>query len=133
MKNKIIIAFMLMASLTQAQVTVDWSSFPGGVSIATDTLNNVYTANWDYNPAGDITLTKTKRCRKTYYGKLHTIIMDNTKHEVATWVETDNAGDVLVSGTIRSGFSSPVNAASVINEVRLIRNITVARSLRKFI
>ncbi len=30
MKNKIIFALMLVSSITQAQVTVDWSSFPGG-------------------------------------------------------------------------------------------------------
>jgi hypothetical protein len=113
MKNKIIMAFMLMASLTQAQVTVDWSSFPGGVGIATDTLNNVYTANWDYNPAGDITLTKRNAAGNILWETAYDN-MDNTKHEVATWVETDNAGDVLVSGTIRSGFSSPVNAASLL-------------------
>jgi hypothetical protein len=113
MKNKIIIAFMLMASLTKAQITVDWSSFPGGVSIATDTMNNVYTANWDYNPAGDITLTKRNAAGNILWETAYDN-MDNTKHEVATWVETDNAGDVLVSGTIRSGFSSPVNAASLL-------------------
>ena len=35
---------------------------------------------------------------------------DVTRHEVATWVETDNLGNIVVSGTIKSGFSNPVNA-----------------------
>lgn len=104
---------MLMASLTKAQITVDWSSFPGGVSIATDTMNNVYTANWDYNPAGDITLTKRNAVGNILWETAYNN-NDNTQHEVATWVEIDNAGDVIVSGTIRSGFSNPVNAASVL-------------------
>jgi hypothetical protein len=113
MKNKITIALMLMVSLTQAQVTVDWSSFPGGAGIATDSLNNTYTANWDYNPAGNITLTKRNSAGNIVWETAYNNT-DNTLHEVATWVETDNAGDVLVSGTIRSGFSSPVNAASLL-------------------
>lgn len=40
------------------QVTLDWLEFTGGVAIATDATDNVYTVNWDYNPAGDISLTK---------------------------------------------------------------------------
>jgi hypothetical protein len=35
-------------------------------------------------------------------------------HEVATWVETDQLGNVLVCGTIRSGYSNPVNANSLL-------------------
>ena len=33
---------------------------------------------------------------------------------MATWVETDGMGNILVSGTIRSGYSNPVNAASLL-------------------
>lgn len=113
MKNKILIAAMLMSSLTQAQVTVDWFNYPGGVSIAADVSNNIYTANWDYNPAGDITLTR-RNAAGTILWNVFFDNTDNTRHEVATWVETDNAGDVLVSGTIRSGYSNPVNAASLL-------------------
>jgi hypothetical protein len=113
MKSKIIMAFMLMYSLSQAQATIDWSSFPGGVGIATDTLNNVYTANWDYNPAGDITLTKRNSAGTILWEEAYDNT-DNTLHEVATWVETDHAGDIIVSGTIRSGYSNPVNAASLL-------------------
>ncbi len=39
---------------------------------------------------------------------------DNTRHEVATWVATDSEGNAIVSGTIRSGFSNPVYAASLL-------------------
>ena len=78
-----------------------------------DSANNVYTANWDYNAAGDITLTKRNAAGNILWDASYNNT-DNTRHEVATWVETDHDGNILVSGTIRSGFSNPVNAASVL-------------------
>jgi hypothetical protein len=113
MKQTFLISLMMLASLSQAQVTVNWSNFPGGVCIATDAVNNVYTAYWDYNPGGDITLNKRDPLGNTLWevGYNNT---DPNRHEVATWVETDQAGNILVSGTIRSGYSSPVNAASLL-------------------
>lgn len=113
MKAQIITLLVLISSITQAQVVVDWFNFPGGVGIALDLQNNSYTANWDYNPAGDITLTK----RDTAGNILWEESYDNTdpnRHEVATWVEIDSAENIIVSGTIRSGFSNPVNAASLL-------------------
>ena len=53
-----VIVLILFPLLMQAQVAVEWSNEPGGVALAIDQSNNVYSANWDYNPAGDITLTK---------------------------------------------------------------------------
>ncbi|MBI1192989.1 MAG: hypothetical protein GC205_07440 [Bacteroidetes bacterium] len=104
---------VLLASSIVAQPTVEWVEFTRGVSIATDAAENVYTADWEYNPAGDIYLTK-----RNTDGVLQWIVKyentDNTRHEVATWVATDNNGDILVSGTIRSGYFSPVNAASLL-------------------
>lgn len=81
--------------------------------MATNSNFDVYTVNWDYNPAGDITLTKRDSTGNILWETAFDNL-DNTRHEVATWVATDNAGNILVSGTIRSGFSSPVNAASVL-------------------
>ncbi|MBL0339696.1 MAG: fibronectin type III domain-containing protein [Bacteroidetes bacterium] len=113
MKNFLFIYLMFLSLISQAQVTVDWFNYPSGVSIATDQTNNVYTAYWDYNPAGDITLTKRNSAGSVIWNATYNNT-DNTKHEVATWVETDNAGNILVSGTIRSGYSNPVNAASIL-------------------
>jgi hypothetical protein len=113
MKKQIIIALVLMSSLIQAQVNVDWFNYPGGVGVATDAVNNVYTANWDYNPAGDITLTKRNPLGNILWNATYNNT-NNTTHEVATWVETDNIGNILVSGMIRSGYSNPVNAASIL-------------------
>ncbi|MBK6879156.1 MAG: hypothetical protein IPG99_22645 [Ignavibacteria bacterium] len=39
---------------------------------------------------------------------------DNTKWEKAVWVETDNLGNAIVAGNLMSGYSSPVNAASIL-------------------
>ena len=113
MKKFIYLAILLMNSLAYAQVNVSWSNYPGGVAVATDTYNNVYTANWDYNPAGDITLTKRNDAGSILWNASYNNT-DNTRHEVATWVETDNAGNILISGIIRSGYSNPVNAASIL-------------------
>ncbi len=113
---------MLMVSLTKAQVIIDWSSFPGGVGVATDTMNNVYTANWDYNPAGDITLTKRNSAGSIIWETAYDNT-DNTLHEVANWVATDHYGDVIVSGTIRSGYSNPVNAASLLMKFDSLGNL----------
>ncbi len=113
MKTKLILILLLCTSLVQAQVNVDWFNYPGGVSLAMDSANNVYTANWDYNAAGDITLTKRNATGTILWDASYNNT-DNTRHEVATWVDTDHAGNILVSGTIRSGFSNPVNAASVL-------------------
>lgn len=115
MKKLILFSALLITGFLQlsAQVITEWVNQPRGVSIATDALNNVYTVDWEYNPGGDITLTK----RNTSGQVLWQTFYDNTdatRHEVASWVETDNLGNILVAGTIRSGFSNPVNAASIL-------------------
>jgi len=113
MKNMLIPMLVLMSSISFAQVTVSWVNYPGGVALATDASNNVYTANWDYNAGGDITLTK-RNSNGTIIWEVPYDNTDQTRHEVATWVATDHAGNILVSGTIRSGYSNPVNAASIL-------------------
>jgi hypothetical protein len=102
----------LAAPATDA-ITATWYNSPGGVAVAVDGADQVYTARWDYNPAGDIYVAK----RNAAGALLWEVSYDNTNnttHEVATWLETDPAGNVLVSGTIRSGYSNPVNANSLL-------------------
>ncbi len=113
MKLKLIFCFIISSAYLQAQVNVDWYNYPGGVAVATNSNYDVYTIDWDFNPAGDILLTKRDSSGSILWDTAYNNT-DNTLHEVATWVETDNAGNILVSGTIRSGFSNPVNAASVL-------------------
>jgi hypothetical protein len=112
--NSIAIAiFLFLPFVVKAQVILEWSNQPGGVALATDQLQNVYSANWDYNPAGDITLTKRSTNGDVLWNATYDNT-DNTRHEVVTWIETDSQNNCLVAGTIRSGFSNPVNAASLL-------------------
>jgi hypothetical protein len=48
----------LLSSSAFAQATVEWSQPAGGYAIAVDAVHNVFTVAYEYNPAGDITLTK---------------------------------------------------------------------------
>ncbi len=113
MRMLIFLALILLAIPGKAQVQVSWFNYPGGVSVATDASNNVYTANWDSNLGGDITLTKRDASGNILWEVPYNNT-DYTRSEAATWVETDGAGNILVSGTIRSGYSNPVNAASLL-------------------
>lgn len=113
MLQKFTLAFILSANLVSAQVSVDWYNYPGGAALASNSQYDVYSVNWDANPGGDITLTK----RDSSGVILWETFFDNTdltRHEAATWVETDYLENIIVSGTIRSGFSNPVDAASII-------------------
>lgn len=109
---KFLVLFLLMASASFAQV-IHWTQSTGGVSIAIDNSDNVFTVAYDYNPAGDIYLTK-----RDLNGILLWVAKydqtDNSKWEKATWVETDNNGNAIVTGTLMSGYSNPVNAASIV-------------------
>ncbi|MFN0275212.1 MAG: T9SS type A sorting domain-containing protein [Chitinophagales bacterium] len=106
-----IVLFLPLTSL--ADVTLDWFEWTGGVSIATDEFDNVYTVNGTYAPGGDIFLTK-RDADGNFIWQATYDNTDGTRHELATWVETDNENNIIVTGTIRSGYSSPVNAASVV-------------------
>jgi Secretion system C-terminal sorting domain len=107
--------FFLLLCFEQlpAQPQLQWYNYPGGVSLALDDLEHVYTANWDYNPGGDITLTKRDSSGTIIWESPYNNT-DDTRHEVASWVETDSDNNVLISGTIRSGYSNPVNVNGIL-------------------
>ncbi|MCB0796717.1 MAG: T9SS type A sorting domain-containing protein [Chitinophagales bacterium] len=111
--KKVLFAFLALPLSLLAQPTLEWSNYPGGVSVATDASNNVFSAWWDYNPAGDIYVNKRNTDGTTLWEVSYNNT-DNTRHEVATWIGVDNNNDILVSGTIRSGYASPVNANSLL-------------------
>lgn len=94
--------------LSASTHTVAWFAEPGGVAVAADAADNTYAARWDYNPAGDIYVAK-RNVSGALLWEVRYDNTDNTRHEVASWVETDGGGNVFVSGTIRSGYSNPVN------------------------
>nr|MCU0922487.1 hypothetical protein [Burkholderiaceae bacterium] len=95
-------ALSLAAPVAMAQ-TLTWSVPPRGVAIAADAAENVFTVDWEYAPAGDIVLTKTAPNGVTLFS-VRRDNTDSTRHEVATWVDTDSTGGAYVSGTIRSGY-----------------------------
>ena len=105
--------FCLATTGALAQVSTAWVNSPGGVSIAADAADNIFTVNSDFAPAGDITLTKRNAAGVVLWDAKFDNL-DSTRSELATWVATDSAGNALVAGTIRSGFSNPVNANSVL-------------------
>lgn len=113
MKPAIILcAWTLVVPAALAQ-TLTWSVQPRGVAIAADAAENVFTVDWEYAPAGDIVLTKTAPNGVTLFS-VRRDNTDSTRHEVATWLDTDSSGGVYVSGTIRSGFSNPVDANALL-------------------
>ena len=113
MTLKILCFILLLTNVVHAQVTVSWYNYPGGVAVATNNSLDVYSVNWDYNPGGDITLTKRDSSGNILWEAAFDNT-DNTRFEVSTWVDIDSNGDIFVSGTIRSGISNPVDAASVL-------------------
>lgn len=113
MKQLVLIGALVLPAAALAQPMIAWMNEPGGVAIAADAADNVFTARWDYNPAGDIYVAK-RSAGGALQWEVRFDNTDTTRHEVATWVDTDRAGNVLVSGTIRSGYSSPVNANSLL-------------------
>jgi len=109
---------LLTAFNARAQVvTVDWTAPTAGVSIDVDAADNVFTASYAYALGAEIQVTK-----RDVHGNLlweaSVDQTDNTKWERASWVAVDSQGDVLVCGTLMSGYSNPVEAASILLKFR---------------
>ncbi len=107
------VAALGLTAIAGAQVTVEWLAPTRGVSIAVDAADNVFTADFEQLLGSEIEVTKrdasgnllwTSRIDQT----------DGTKWEAATWIEADSQGNAIVSGTLMSGFSNPVRAASLL-------------------
>jgi hypothetical protein len=113
MKKVLSIALVFITVISYGQVNIQWLQDTEGISIAVDGSDNVYTVYYEYNPAGDIYLTK-RNSDGVFIWQEKFDQTDNTKWEKATWVATDNLGNILVSGTLMSGYSNPVEAASIL-------------------
>lgn len=113
MKSLPILSALTLAFPAALAQTLTWSVPPRGVAIAADAAENVFTADWEYAPAGDIVLTKTAPNGVRLFS-VRRDNTDSTRHEVATWVDTDSTGGAYVSGTSRSGYSNPVNANALL-------------------
>ena len=106
--------FLLASPIAlQAQVTVDWNQPVSGLAVALDQSNNVFTVNYAAGLGGDITLIKRNSAGtelwQASYDQTSTTMFDR-----ATWVATDQLGNAVVTGTVMSGFSNPVNANSLV-------------------
>jgi Secretion system C-terminal sorting domain len=106
------LSFLFLTTISNAQF-IQWIQNTGGVSIAVDQSGYVFTVDYDYNPAGDIYLTK-RDANGNHVWTEKFDQTDNSKWEKATWVETDNLGNAIVTGNLMSGYSNPVNAASIV-------------------
>lgn len=113
MQRALVLTLLAAASAAAFGQTLTWSVPPRGVAIAADAAENVFTADGDVNPAGDITVTKTSPAGIALFS-VRFDNTDTTRHELPTWVETDSGGGVYVSGTSRSGFSNPVAANALL-------------------
>jgi len=108
-------SLLLLAFINSAhaQVTVDWVQPLNGLAIALDQQNNVFTLNYDANLGGDITLTKRASNGSLIWNAAYDQT-STTRTDRATWVTTDQQDNAIVTGTITSGFSNPVNANSLV-------------------
>lgn len=107
----IVLGIALLTPL-HAQAVVDWIQ-DGGLSLALDQQNNVYTVAYDANLGGDITLTKRNADGEFLWNASYDQ-SSTTRFDRATWVAADPQGNAWVSGTVMSGFSNPVNANSLL-------------------
>ena len=92
---------------------VDWVQPTRGVSIAVDVADNVYTLDYVYALGAEMILTKRDVNGALVWERSYDQT-DPTKWERASWVTTDNRGNVIVCGTYMSGYSNPVEAASIV-------------------
>lgn len=95
-----------------AQVSVEWVDDFGGISLALDEFNNVYTINYVHGPGGDITITKRDQDGNFIWDATYDNT-DNTKFESATWITVDSQNDIIISGDVNSGIANPVKANSI--------------------
>ncbi|QQR88039.1 MAG: hypothetical protein IPJ76_07445 [Flavobacteriales bacterium] len=113
MSRHLTIALFATTCALQAQVTVDWNQPVSGLAVALDQSNNVFTVNYNYALGGDITVIKRNSAGtelwQAFFDQTSTTMFDK-----ATWVATDQAGNAIVTGTVMSGYSNPVNANSVV-------------------
>ena len=96
-----------------AQVSVAWVQPTRGVSIALDAADHVYTLDYEQALGAEMTLTKRDADGRSIWVAMFDQ-QSATAWERASWVATDGAGDAIVCGTLMSGYSNPVEAASIV-------------------
>jgi hypothetical protein len=113
MKKLLLLLALLPALTANSQVTLDWVQYTGGISIAVDHFDNVYTVNYEYALGGDITLTKRDPAGALLWQSSYNQT-STTRWDRATYLSCDENGNVIVTGTVMSGYSNPVSANSIV-------------------
>lgn len=104
---------VLLPALAPAQVGIAWVEPTRGVSVALDAFDNVYTVDYEQALGAEMVLTKRDANGALLWVKSYDQT-SSTAWERASWVATDNAGNAIICGTLMSGYSNPVEAASIV-------------------
>ncbi len=108
----VLLVVLVGSFVLPSQVTTEWTRPTGGVSVAVDRANHVYTLDYVYALGAEMRITK-RDAAGIFIWETSFDQTDFTKWERAAWIATDEAGNVLVGGTLMSGYSNPVVAASI--------------------
>jgi len=108
-----VLLFLTAALPCAAQGTPDWVQPTAGVSIALDASDNVYTVDTVQTLGAEMILTK-RDANGALLWQASYDQTDPTRWERASWVVTDSEGNAIVCGTSMSGYSNPVEAASIV-------------------
>lgn len=103
----------LLPALAAADATLAWVQPTRGVSITLTPDDYVYTVDYEQQLGAEMTLTK-RHSDGTPVWLASFDQTDTTKWERASWVAADSGGNAVVCGTLMSGYSSPVEAASIV-------------------
>ena len=103
----------LLPAYTAADVGLAWVQPTRGVSVALDAADNVYTVDYEQALGAEMSLTK-RAANGTMLWVASFDQTSTTSWERASWVATDSAGNAIVCGTLMSGYSNPVEAASIV-------------------
>jgi len=106
-------AGVLLPAYTAADVGLAWVQLTRGVSVALDANDNVYTVDYEQALGAEMSLTK-RAANGTMLWVASFDQTSTTAWERASWVATDSAGNAIVCGTLMSGYSNPVEAASIV-------------------
>lgn len=104
---------LLLSTHSAADASLAWVQPTRGVSVALDASDYVYTVDYEQALGAQMTLTK----RDSNGTLIWVAAYDQTSPsawERASWVSVDSVGNVVVCGTLMSGYSNPVEAASIV-------------------
>jgi len=104
---------LLLPVQVAADVGLAWVQPTRGVSVALDAADNVYTVDYEQALGAEMSLTK-RAANGTMLWVASFDQTSTTAWERASWVATDSAGNAIVCGTLMSGYSNPVEAASIV-------------------